>query len=403
MFEIWLFGYLLGTLGSTAALLALLVALGAVSYLALTIAPAMVRSDGRDRARHAGLAIGVVSLGLTLSGVRVGSPGSVGELVPTLAVCFALASVAGSCTTLAWALGARALRAASGAREGHAAELIAAQIAETRRLDEGRRAHADGDDLRAEVAEADAAVLRLRGALDRLAFTQKDVTRRLAALDDDDRTSELGRELATARDDVATKLDLGAKILRAAEAAAFRLACSAPVKRLLRQLPRDAARDLGSDLARVEPAAAALRTFLGATERARESLALLAARRDAADPNDAWVQATRDLDAVTKAYTVVLQRVEVVRVRLVASGEMDAVASAAGEVEGRTRASGIDAAELSDLVGEVSRAELAIQNATPGDSDGHALTDALARSTVALDRADGASIDDLLTAMRELG
>jgi len=121
MFEIWLFGYLLGTLGSTAALLALLVALGAVSYLALTIAPAMVRSDGRDRARHAGLAIGVVSLGLTLSGVRVGSPGSVGELVPTLAVCFALASVAGSCTTLAWALGARALRAASGAREGHAA------------------------------------------------------------------------------------------------------------------------------------------------------------------------------------------------------------------------------------------------------------------------------------------
>ena len=115
-----------------------------------------------------------------------------------------------------------------------------------------------------------------------------------------------------------------------------------------------------------------------------------------------WARAVRDVDAVTRAYAAVLDWLDVVRVRLSARAEMDAVATAAGEVSDRAQSSGLADGDLSELVGEVTRAELAITMATPGDFDTHTLTDALARSTLALDRSDGGSLDDLLRAMREL-
>jgi len=402
MIEIWLLGTLVTTLGSTVALALVVLALTAAAYLAVTLTPALRGPTSGRGARPLAFATGVVTLTLALAGLRVGSPGSLGELLPTLALALATAAAAGSTMGLVWTGVARGLRAAGDARVAQARRLESARAEDVKRLDTGRQAYLDGEDLRAEVEEADAAVRRLRTSLDRLGRSRAALTIQLAAMNDAASGTDLGRDLAGAHDDLTTKLHLGGKILTAAATAAFRLACTAPVKRLLRRRPHDATKDLGEEPARIEVAAEEIRSFLADAESARATLAALEPRRDPDDPADPWGGAVRDLDAVTGAYSAVLERLLVVRVRLTAREEMDAVASAAGEVSDRARASGLDAADLSALVGEVSRAELAISLATPGDLDSHALTDALARSTLALDRGDDASIDDLLRAMREL-
>jgi hypothetical protein len=88
--------------------------------------------------------------------------------------------------------------------------------------------------------------------------------------------------------------------------------------------------------------------------------------------------------------------------RLSARAQIDAVAAAAGEVSEKARASGLPARDLGDLVDEMARAESAILMATPGDFDARALTATLSRGTEALGGHDGASLDELLRALREL-
>ncbi len=408
MIEIWLFGYLVVTLGSATALVLLLVALASVAYLAITLIPALAVGGSARVGLRVGVAVALVALLLSLAALRAGTPGSMGELLPTFALAVALAAAVGSAAALAWVGLARILRSAQEAATGRARRLDGARVDQVRRLETDRRAYLDGTDLVREVAEADDAVLRLRTALDRLERTRDDLQSRLVALGEDAAAGDLGRELRGARDDVAAKLDLGGKILRAAEAAAFRVACGAPVKWLLRRRPRDAMSDVSAATIHIEPAAETLRTFLVDASAARHRLSLLEARREARDPDgagdaeDPWARAVRDVDAVTRAYAAVLDRLDVVRVRLSARAQLDAVATAAGEVSDRAQSSGLADGDLSELVGEVTRAELAITMATPGDFDTHTLTDALARSTLAHDRSDGGSLDDLLRAMREL-
>jgi len=91
-----------------------------------------------------------------------------------------------------------------------------------------------------------------------------------------------------------------------------------------------------------------------------------------------------------------------VAVRFGARADMEAVAAAAGEVESTARASGIPAADLQGLVDEVTRAESAIRMATPPEVDAKALEGVLARSETALGGSDGASLDELLRALREV-
>jgi hypothetical protein len=416
LIEVWLFGRLLATLASALSVVLLIVALTSVTYLAVTLLPAVQRLPDRaaERSARASRAFGIMTavgiLGAAVLGLRVGAAGSGGEIVPTLAVSVAVAAACGATVAFAALGGARAGLLLGGARARRRSAIGARRAEAAKQLAASRRRWAEGDDLRAESEEAEAAVARLRAGIAKLDATRSDVEARLAALGEEAAHGDVGRELRRARDEVATKLELGGKILGAAEAAAFRMACSEPLRRLLRRRPRDLAQGLaegGPDApaaaGQLEAAARAIGAFLGDVAEARRRLDALSGRRPAgAGDDEPWAAAARDLDAVEAAYRAVAERISVVQVRRAARAEMDAVASAAGEVSDRARASGIPASDLHALLDEVTRAESAILMATPGELDAQGLTDALGRSTAALGGNDGASLDELLRALREV-
>jgi hypothetical protein len=412
MIEVWLFGRLLTTLASAFAVVLMIVALTSVTYLAMTLVPALRLPVGGDRAiRRVGLTAAFGALAAALAGLRVGAPGSAGELIPTLAVSVAAAAAFGASASFL-ALGtARATLALGAAGDRQRREIEGRKQGQRLRLESATRAFLAGDDLHAELAEAEAAVGRLRAALTNLDATRVQIAERLARLDEAAAAGDLGRELRRAREEVATKLDLGGRILGAAETAAFRMACGEPLRRLLRQRPSDLAKGLGPDadaaatMARLGDAAAEIDAFLSRAADARRALAALEGRRPTstpADDHDPWTLAARDLEAVETAYATVRERLEVVRLRLSARAEIDAVTAAAGEVSDKARASGLPAADLQGLVDEVMRAESAILMATPGEYDAQALAGTLTRGTAALRGHDGASLDELLRALREL-
>jgi hypothetical protein len=417
MIEIWLFGWLLTTLSSALSLVLLLVALTSVTYLATTLAPVLGAGPTAQRAaRLLGLATAAGTLLATLAGMRVGSAGAGGELIPTLALSVALAAAGGGVTALSLLGGGAAGRRLGAAQARRRALLAGAKVQGARQLEASRRAFHEGADLHAEVAEAEASLARLRAALDKLSATHAAVEARLAALDDAAAAGALGNELRRTRDEIGTKLDLGRRIQGAAAQAAYRLAVSALVRTLLRRRPRDLTRGLsgsadGAAATRAALAtAAALDEFLAEVSRTREALGALAERRPTPDEidvglddhDDAHGQAVRDLEAIAEAYGTVRDRLAVVAVRAGARADMEAVAAAAGEVSDKARASGIPAGDLQDLVDEVARAESAILMATPAELDAHALTEALGRSAAALGGHDGASLDALLQALREV-
>ncbi len=240
------------------------------------------------------------------------------------------------------------------------------------------------------------------------------MTARLGELDGAGHAGDLGRELRRTRDEVGTKLDLGRRILGAAAAAAFRLSCSVTLRRLLRRRPRNVtqgiaagAGDTAATTAALAATVAALDDFLADADRARGTLSALEGRRpprsEHEDPeDDPQAQALRDLEAIESAYAAVRDRLGVVVVRAGARADMEAVASAAGEVSHKARAAGIPAGDLQELVSEVARAESAILLVTPAELDGRSLSDALSRSAAALAGSDGASLDALLRALHEL-
>jgi hypothetical protein len=422
MTEIWLFGSLVTTLGTRLSLFFLIVACSAVSYLALTLIPTLSfpapASAILRGARWAGLAAGAATLAVALAGLRVDT-GAAHALTSSLGLSAALSVAAGTTTALAWLLAARGALTLGATRRAQQARLQAARDAEAKQLEAGLQRFQLGDDLRAEVAEARGAVERLHGAVERLRSTRDGLEQRLAEATPE-APAELGAELSRARVDVATKISLGERILGAAEAAAFRLACSEPVKRLLRQRPRELSTRLqgldelghGAASARIEAATSAIDAFLLDAEAGRERLRELAAQQlvphgySPAPAPDACAQASRNLEAIVAAYAAVGRRLHVVRLRLAAREEMEEVASAAGQLEGRARASGLDASELAELLGEVARAESAISMATPGEADEadeHRLAETLLHSTQRFDDGDGASVEQLLAALRELG
>lgn len=421
MIEISLFGVLLGTLAYALLVVLVIVALTSVTYIAMTLITAIRARPGaaplpagvERGARLIGVLAAIVGGGIALAGLRVGSAGSGGELIPTLAVIIAGATALGSMTTcavLASARGALTLKEARGARE---ALLQAATQAETRRLEEANQHRLEGGDLVDEERAARVALGRLRGALDQLATSRDEIAGKL----DQDRIalgSDLRNSYKRAQDEVQMKLDLGKRILEAAEVATFRLACSAPLRKLVRRRPREALLGLErldqgqggapeGDVS-LEPVVLALSAFLGEIRDARRALQRLGERRPesikANTDEDPLLLAQQDIDVLENAYQAVLERVEVVQVRREADASMEAVADAAGEVSSSVTGMPADQSELAELATEVTRAETAVAMATPAESDPEAITLALWRCTAALGRSDGASLDELLKALR---
>ncbi len=102
-----------------------------------------------------------------------------------------------------------------------------------------RLAFSEADDLVAERDAADAALKRLGEALRALEATGAEVEAKLGALGEEDAAGDLGSDLRRTLEEVRAKVDLGRRVHATAAAAAFRLACSVPVRKLLRKRPRD--------------------------------------------------------------------------------------------------------------------------------------------------------------------
>jgi hypothetical protein len=305
----------------------------------------------------------------------------------------------------------------SGRRAAARARALGEAQAATRLLASMDQALREGDDLRAEVAEAEVAVERLRGALGEIAKARDAIDARLEGLDEAE-TSSATEDAMRARDDLTRKMDLGDRVLKAAEAAAFRLACTAPVRRLLRRRPKEPLDLLegapssrvkrgGGVEARADAACAALEAFVADVQAESAALDDLAAKRPASvaagADDDPLERARRELEAMETAYAAVLRRVEVVRLRIAGHAGLAEVASAAEDVSNRARAAAVDEGDLQDLAAEVSRADAAVTMAAPGDREGEALADALAMVMETLEGSDPTSLVEIAEALRELG
>src|SRR5436190_1254471 len=108
MIEIQLFGWLLVTLPTAVSVVLLIVSLSSVTYLAMTLIPAL-RSGAEEHrlARLLGMASALGAFAAAIAGLRVGVLGAGGELIPTLAVSVAAAAACGASTAFV-ALGAAA-------------------------------------------------------------------------------------------------------------------------------------------------------------------------------------------------------------------------------------------------------------------------------------------------------
>lgn len=425
MTEVSLFGWLIATLTSAASVIFLLIALGSVAFIALVAAVALEERFADQaarslepgpwdppRVRRAALIAGgvwaLVALGFGVAGLRVG-----GFFVSGLVIGAGSIAVFGS-AVLVTLLGLRGVAALVTVRQRRLEALRAAEKERARLLDEGRRRYLEGADIREQVADAEAALLRLRAALRTLEDTKVELDVKLEALEAAGGTASAAAEYMRVRDAIGAKLDLGERILSAAELSVFRLACFEPLRRLLRRRPHEATSGLSrartaSELeACVSRSMAEIQSFLGELDGGRAVLDALSARRpeSAAEgaSDDPLKLARTELEAVEAAYEAVLERAGVVRARLVARAGMEQVTQAVGALSESARGAGLDEGDLRRLLDEVARAESAMSITAPSEQEVRVLTEALARSAAALDGAgDSASLDELVRAMREIG
>ncbi|WP_437544888.1 hypothetical protein WME97_37325 [Sorangium sp. So ce367] len=418
MIDVSLLGWLLVTLTSPLALVLLLVALGSVAYLGVTALEAAPRRRG---ARAVGTGAAACALAAGMVGLRVGA--GAGATVPTAAVGIAAAAAIGATAACAWTFGARAAAALGAARARRSAAALRAGDERRRLLAASQRAYAEGDDLAAETAAADDAVARLRAAVGSLAGARAALEAKRAGAQDGPQSEErpeasaLAEDLARACDEAALKLSMGQRVLAAAEAAALRIACNAPLRRLLRRRPREATQALATlGAGALAPAAASIEAFLGEVRAARAEVVEIAERRapgapgapgedGATGPEGAEgpaALALRELAAMESAYGALLERLRLAELHASARASVEQVESAAGALSATARAAEIDPAAIGALVTEIARAESAVAAAAPEAGGSRALAEALAAGSGALDRSDATSLAELIAALREL-
>ncbi|XXY15474.1 hypothetical protein WME88_45285 [Sorangium sp. So ce216] len=446
MIDVSLLGWLVVTLTSPLSLALLLVALGAAAYVGVTALEAARPQRG---ARAVGTGAAACALAAGMVGLRVGA--GAGAVVPTAAVGIAAAAAFGATAACAWTFGARGAAALGAARVRRRAAALRAGDERRRLLAASQRAYMEGDDLSAETAAADAAVERLRAAVEALADARaalqakRDAARGGGdARDEGDEGDEgeagatagatagsrseqrpaeasaLAEDLARACDEAALKLSMGQRVLAAAEAAALRVACNAPLRRLLRRRPREATQALATlGAGALAPAAASVEAFLGEVRAARDEVAAIAAQRasdgaagasetaagasDGADPEQRPAAlALRELAAMESAYGALLERLRLAQLHASTRASVQQVESAAGALSAAARAAALDPAEIDALVTEIARAESAVAAAAPEAGGSRTLAEALAAGSLALDRSDATSLSELIAALREL-
>ena len=431
MIEITFLGRIIATLASASALLWLLGVFFAAAYVLSTAATAMERLPkapelhfemGREARRKrlvfwaSGLVF-VVVFGALVAVVSLGST------TPTFFFALGLGLVSRSCMRVCLVLAMRASDTQEGRYLRRTSDSKASQKAALARLEADRVRSLSGADLQAEVADADASLERLRDALSNLRDTRAALGQKLAASSGNNAPSKLDPAVARLRDELGFRIDIGQRVLYAAESAAFRLACAVPLKKLVRRRPVEVVslnpRGAGNLGGRVDSAIEAIDKYIESIREARVELDEIAQRRPTLPPpgvdeiaeaqqegaqRDPLERASREIDAIEKAYRALRDRLELFRLGLAAKAGLAAVASAASQVGAKAEQNGLSEQELGQLLRDLAAAERATSIPMPvDDEDLRALAEVLARGTSALDSDDRASLGEVVTALGEMG
>ena len=151
---------------------------------------------------------------------------------------------------------------------------------------------------------------------------------------------------------------------------------------------------------------AALTAFRADIDEARKALDAIADKRPRGYKprldEDALLLSRADVDTLDDAFKAVIARVEVVRLRRSTQATLSEVASAATALSLSADGVPADQVELAALATEIARADAAVSMATPVEADDSAIPVALSRCTAVLELSDGASLDEMLRALRSM-
>lgn len=418
MFDITFLGQLVATLASVSALLALAGVIGASAYVLSTAAMAIERLPG-PRALVVkgqtspqsgfpwtlGTIFGLLSFVLVFATVRVG------DGLATFIFAVVLGALARSTVVLVSILGARAGAGLARSRAANAKDLADWRAQKAAEFQEANRKRLQGDDLSGQVAHADTALANLREALATLVTTRSTVADKLKTALDDGGNVSLVVDMVRMRDDLDVRIELGQRVLSAAEAAVAKLVYSVPLKKLVRLRPSEISgldpKLPGNYRARIQSALSAMDAYLVVIGQTREEIKLIERQRPlppvAEGEESLATRALREIDAIETAYRTVRERADLVRLGLLAKDGMARVATAAGEVsmsaEGQT-----EEREKNLLLDDIARAnQTTAEDFLGGDEHVKELATVLARGAKALSGGDGASLGEVVEALQSMG
>jgi hypothetical protein len=418
MIDITFLGQLVATLASVGAFIAFTGVLGAAAYVLSTAAVAIERLPGpgalvvrgqtppeRGFPWTLGTIAGLLSFVLALATLQIGGG------IATFIFAIVLGALGRSSVVLVSVLGARAGARMARMRATRAKELATWRAQKAAEFNEATRKRLEGDDLSSEVARADEALGKLREALTTLVNTRATLADKLKTSLDSGGNVSLVADMVRMRDDMDVRIDLGQRVLRAAETAVARLAYAMPVKKLVRRRPTEVSgldpKLPGAYGPRINAAIAAIDAYLGMTDQARTEIYKIEAQRPALEQTEGTEtlpsRARREIDAIASAYRAVRERADLVRLGLQAREGMAQVASAAGEVSARAEGQ-TDEREVHLLLDDIARAnQTTAEDFIGGDEHVKALATALARGAKALSGDDRASLGEVVDALQSMG
>ncbi len=418
MIDITFLGELVATLTSVGAFLALAGVVGAAAHVLSTAAMAIERLPGtgvlivrgQTLAQNGfswtlGTIAGALSFVLTLATLRFGG------VVGTLVFALVLGALSRSSVALVSILGGRMGARLARGRMARAKALVEWREQKASEANEANRKRLLGEDLSSEVANADAALGKLRDALKTLVDTRSTLADKLKTALDSGGNVSLVADMVRMRDDMDTRIDLGKRVFAAAEAAVSRLAFAMPVKKVVRRRPPEISgldpRIPGDYAARIDSAITAIDAYIVVIGEARVEIYKIEAERPALENAEIGeslpVRARHEIDAIAAAYESLRERADLVRLGLRAREGMAQVASAAGEVSIRVDGQ-LDQRDVNLLLDDVARANQTNAVDFIGNDDQvRTLAAALARGAKALSGDDRASLGEVVEALQSMG
>jgi len=262
------------------------------------------------------------------------------------------------------------------------------------------------------VKEAVDAFLSLRAATGRLREAEKEATARAGSVAD----GVAAAEYARAAEDIHRRLLVACELESIAGAAVLRLACGAPVRRVLERRPDavlervQGCREGVPPVSRVDEGLAALRIFIRELEVAREELRREGngepgsiARRLGMDAGESVKPFEATLGELEASYGRIGHRLEALRLRVSAEADAGTAADAAMALAGRSEAAAPrDAVEVALEVAHAERSATGALSAL--DREPSRISDVVVRASSALARGTGddEALADVLRSVQQM-